>query len=167
MPSTLARIHRIASLGAHSWVRKTLGIHMEGEQTGELLGSGSRAAKNTLADTHPRTSEYIWGVLDIVPSTDFPDIRNKCAIHSTNGSCMIIPREADIVRLYIQLTGHDVLDPATGRVDKAKMNPEKLLEVARKSFAPFSMDTPKEVEWWAIYISASASLAVWRGVSTD
>jgi len=40
-------------------------------------------------------ADFIWGVLDMVPSaeTDFPDYRNKAAIHSDNGSCMIIPRE--------------------------------------------------------------------------
>ncbi|CCM01337.1 uncharacterized protein FIBRA_03386 [Fibroporia radiculosa] len=115
--------------GAHSWVRKTLGIAMEGEQT-----------------------DFIWGVLDFVPETDFPDIRNRCAIHSNNGSCMIIPREGDTVRLYIQLTGTDAVDAATGRIDKSRLGPEKLLEVARKSFHPYTFATPKEVEWWTIYL---------------
>jgi len=73
--------------------------------------------------------EYIWGVVDIVADTDFPDVRNRSAIHSTSGSCMIIPREGDKVRFYIQLSDSDVLDPVTGRVDKNRMSPEKLLEV--------------------------------------
>lgn len=92
-------------------------------------------------------------MLDLLPTTDLPDIRNKCAIHSNNGSCMIIPRENDLVRLYIQLSDKEVLDANTGRVDKSKMNPEKLLEVARKSFWPYTMDTPEKVDWWTIYIS--------------
>ncbi|KAF9818266.1 hypothetical protein IEO21_02894 [Rhodonia placenta] len=115
--------------GAHSWVRKSFGIAMEGEQT-----------------------DYIWGVVDMVPETDFPDIRNRCAIHSTNGSCMIIPREGDTVRLYIQLTDADAVDARSGRVDKSKMGPAKLLEVARKSFHPYTMATPQEIEWWTLYI---------------
>ncbi|EGN91817.1 hypothetical protein SERLA73DRAFT_118141 [Serpula lacrymans var. lacrymans S7.3] len=115
--------------GAHSWVRKSLQISMEGEQT-----------------------DYIWGVVDMIPITDFPDIRNRTAIHSVNGSCMIIPREGDKVRLYIQLSDKDVVDPATGRIDKSRMNPEKLLEVARKTFYPYRMDTPSEIDWWTIYI---------------
>jgi phenol 2-monooxygenase (NADPH) len=65
----------------------------------------------------------------MVPETDFPDIRYRCAIHSHNGSCMIIPREGDLIRLYIQLSDKDVLDPSTGRVDRNKMSPEILLEV--------------------------------------
>jgi phenol 2-monooxygenase (NADPH) len=42
---------------------------------------------------------------------------------------MIIPREGDMVRLYIQLKGDDALDAETGRVDRSKMGPEKLIEV--------------------------------------
>ncbi|KAH9893375.1 FAD binding domain-containing protein [Cubamyces lactineus] len=115
--------------GAHSWVRKSLGISMDGEQT-----------------------DYIWGVVDMVPNTDFPDIRCKCAVHSNNGSCMIIPREGDFVRLYIQLADRDVVDPATGRVDKNRFGPERLLEVARKSFAPFEIAASGPVDWWTLYI---------------
>ena len=43
-------------------------------------------------------TDYIWGVVDTIPETDFPDIRNRTAIHSDNGSCMVIPREGDTVR---------------------------------------------------------------------
>ncbi|KAE9394654.1 hypothetical protein BT96DRAFT_923415, partial [Gymnopus androsaceus JB14] len=114
--------------GAHSWVRKYLGISMEGEQ-----------------------SQYVWGVVDLVPDTDFPDIRNKCAIHSNNGSCMIIPREEDKVRLYIQLDGKDVIDH-TGRVDKSKVGPEQILDVARKTLHPFTIKSPESYHWWTIYI---------------
>src|SRR5271168_4159583 len=115
------------SIGAHSWVRKAFNIAMEGEQT-----------------------EYIWGVIDFTPDTDFPDIRSRCAIHSNNGSCMVIPREGDKVRLYIQL---DSKDASTMRVDKSQMGPHQLFEVcacflffigsltleqvARKSFHPY------------------------------
>ncbi|EIW75097.1 hypothetical protein CONPUDRAFT_147281 [Coniophora puteana RWD-64-598 SS2] len=115
--------------GAHSWVRKTLDISMDGEQT-----------------------DYIWGVVDMVPDTNFPDIRNRTAIHSVNGSCMVIPREGDKVRLYIQLADRDVLDPATGRVDRERMSPEKLMAVARKTFLPYVLKDPQGFDWWTIYI---------------
>ncbi|KAI0042735.1 hypothetical protein FA95DRAFT_1499663 [Auriscalpium vulgare] len=118
--------------GAHSWVRKTLGFTMDGEQT-----------------------DYVWGVVDIIPSesTNFPDIRNKTAIHSNNGSCMIIPREGDKIRLYIQLTDTDAVDPATGRVDLSKYGPQKLMQVAKKSFQPFTIDArPEDVDWWTLYV---------------
>lgn len=92
--------------GAHSWVRKAFNIAMEGEQT-----------------------QYVWGVVDMIPRTDFPDIRNRCAIHSNNGSCMIIPREGDKVRLYIQLEGKNAIDATSGRVSKTGIGPHELLEV--------------------------------------
>ena len=67
--------------GAHSWTRKQLGFQLEGEPT-----------------------DHIWGVLDIIPITDFPDIRKRCAIHSADaGSMMVIPREKKLNRLYILL----------------------------------------------------------------
>jgi phenol 2-monooxygenase len=78
--------------------------------------------------------DFIWGVVDIIPETNFPDIRARCAIHSNNGSCMIIPREGDMVRLYIQLSGNDALDSTTGRVDRSKIGPEKLIDVGHRSF---------------------------------
>jgi len=65
----------------------------------------------------------------MIPDTDFPDIRNRTAIHSVNGSCMFIPREDDKVRLYVQLLDHDVVDPGTGRVDKTRVNPGRIIEV--------------------------------------
>ncbi|KAJ7625499.1 FAD binding domain-containing protein [Roridomyces roridus] len=115
--------------GAHSWVRKRFDIAMEGSQT-----------------------EYVWGVVDMIPQTDFPDIRNKSVIHSENGTCMVIPRESDIVRLYIQLEGRDAVDASSGRIDKARMGPEKLLEVASKSFHPYTFQKPEKFDWWTIYI---------------
>jgi phenol 2-monooxygenase len=68
-------------------------------------------------------------VVDMIPDSNFPDIRNKTAIHSQSGSSMIIPREGDMIRLYIQLSDKQVVDPATGRVDKNMMTADDLLGV--------------------------------------
>ncbi|KAF8511810.1 FAD binding domain-containing protein [Hysterangium stoloniferum] len=95
------------------------------------------------------STDFIWGVVDGIPDTDFPDIRNKSVIHSNNGSCMVIPREGDKVRLYIQLAEADVI--TNGRVDKNKIDDKKLIAVAKKSLAPYSLNFP-DVEWWTIYI---------------
>jgi phenol 2-monooxygenase len=70
-----------------------------------------------------------WGVVDIIADTDFPDARNCSIIHSTSGSCILIPREEDKIRLYTQLSDSDIMDPTTGLVDKNRMSPKKLLEV--------------------------------------
>ncbi|QRV88565.1 phenol 2-monooxygenase [Ceratobasidium sp. AG-Ba] len=113
--------------GAHSWTRSQMGWKMEGEHT-----------------------DFVWGVVDTIPDTDFPDIRNRTAIHSDNGSCMIIPREGDLVRLYVQLAEIEL--GGTGRMDRSKMTPEKIMEVARRSFKPFKLEFPQKLDWWTIYI---------------
>jgi hypothetical protein len=73
--------------------------------------------------------DSIWGVVDIIADTDFPDVRNCSIINSTSGSCILIPREEDKIRLYMQLSDSDILDQTTGLVDKNRMSPKKLLEV--------------------------------------
>lgn len=45
---------------------------------------------------------------------------------------MIIPREGDKIRIYIQLSNQDIIDSSTGRVDRSKIGPEELLEVSTK-----------------------------------
>ncbi|KAI3318919.1 FAD binding domain-containing protein [Xylariaceae sp. AK1471] len=113
--------------GAHSWTRKTLGrgFEMRGEMT-----------------------DFIWGVLDIVPITDFPDIRVRCMVHSAEfGSLMIIPRENKLVRLYIQLTE---VSPGSGRVDRFKITPEVIFKAARKIISPYKLDY-HYCDWWTAY----------------
>ena len=113
-----------------------------------------------------------WGVVDLMLDTDFPDIRNATIIHSMSGSCFVIPRENDKVRLYVQLLDQGVVD-RTGRVDNSHMSPERILEVginseefilinemmiikiAKKIFHPFCIRPLTDVEWWTIYISTS------------
>ena len=114
-------------------------------------------------------TEYVWGVVDFTPDTDFPDIRSKCIIHSNNGTCMIIPREGDTVRLYIQLESKDATNAVT---IMSQMGPHQLLDVcarlflllqrsnlfllgqvARKSFQPYTIQTPETIEWWTVSTS--------------
>ena len=113
--------------GAHSWVRSQLGFTLQGEST-----------------------DYIWGVLDIVPITDFPDIRMRCAIHSaTSGSVMVIPRENKLVRLYIQLTTTEKEDGGK-KVDRSKINPQTILESAQRIMRPYEI-TYRYCDWWTAY----------------
>ena len=44
----------------------------------------------------------MWGVMDVYPRTDFPDIRRKTTVHSNAGALLIIPREGGfMVRFYM------------------------------------------------------------------
>ncbi|KAF8065020.1 FAD binding domain-containing protein [Lyophyllum atratum] len=66
--------------GAHSWVRKTLDIPMEGNAV-----------------------EAEWGVADFTPITDLPTIRAKSVLHSPGGIVGFVPRPNNTVRAYVQL----------------------------------------------------------------
>ncbi|GAA6033167.1 hypothetical protein JCM8097_002978 [Rhodosporidiobolus ruineniae] len=111
--------------GAHSWTRRSLGINMLGEQT-----------------------NYVWGVLDMKPLTNFPDIRMRCAIHSANsGSVMVIPQEKDLVRLYIQLP---IQVKPGERLPKERVTPEGILETARKILHPYTLETD-HIDWFTGY----------------
>ncbi|KAK5658178.1 hypothetical protein OQA88_2151 [Cercophora sp. LCS_1] len=112
--------------GARSWTRRALGFELDGEAT-----------------------DFIWGVMDIIPITDFPDIRMRCAIHSANnGSLMVIPRENRMVRLYIQLK--EVTPDASGRADRSKITPELIFGAAQKILAPYKIDY-EYCDWWTAY----------------
>jgi phenol 2-monooxygenase len=112
--------------GAHSWVRNQLGFKLQGEST-----------------------DYIWGVLDIVPITDFPDIRMRCAIHSAeNGSVMVIPRENKLVRLYIQLTTTG--DAGGAKFDRSTITPQTILKSAQRIMAPYQLRY-SYCDWWTAY----------------
>ncbi|KZT52379.1 hypothetical protein CALCODRAFT_502386 [Calocera cornea HHB12733] len=129
--SSLETVHAkyvLGADGAHSFVRGSLGIELEGEHT-----------------------DHVWGVVDCVPVTDFPDIRNRTAIHSDFGSCMIIPREGDKVRLYVQIAEELQVDEH-GRKDRSAVTPEKVMEMAKRSMQPFNLEFPDKPEWWTCYV---------------
>ncbi|KAK4448987.1 putative monooxygenase [Podospora aff. communis PSN243] len=105
--------------GAHSAVRRSLGYKMVGD-----------------------TSDSVWGVMDIYPRTEFPDIRKKCVINSAAGNILIIPREGDsLVRFYIEL-------PAGTKVSDVTL--ESLQAHAQRVFQPYSMEFV-ETAWWSAY----------------
>lgn len=140
--------HLVGADGAHSVVRRCMGLRLEGE-----------------------SSDHIWGVVDLVLDTDFPDIRRRTAIHSPAGSVMVIPRERIatgdyLTRLYVQVPG-DVnpdndLKPANGtstppgsdtRTRRSQVTLEGIFQQAVDAFRPYDIK-PKEgtdVDWWAAY----------------
>jgi phenol 2-monooxygenase len=88
------------------------------------------------------SSDAVWGVMDVYPRTDFPDIRKKAVIHADAGNLLIIPREGDsLVRFYIEL-------PAGTKVKD--VSAESLQAQARKIFSPYRMEIA-ETAWWSAY----------------
>ncbi|KAK0736423.1 FAD binding domain-containing protein [Apiosordaria backusii] len=105
--------------GAHSIIRKSLGFKMVGD-----------------------SSDAVWGVMDIYPRTNFPDIRKKAVISSAVGNILLIPREGNsMVRFYTEL-------PAGTKASDVSL--EKLHDHARKVFQPYEMEFA-ETFWWSAY----------------
>lgn len=114
---------------------------------------------NPHAHAPPAAVDSIWGVIDFVPRTDFPDIRAMAYVHSHEGTLFVIPRERDLVRLYIQQSAdalREFVDPDTRRVNKSRCSPEKLLEQGRKILHPYKVEIQDgRVDWWTIYAGES------------
>jgi phenol 2-monooxygenase len=111
--------------GARSKVRQSMGLALKGESARQL-----------------------WGVMDVLAVTDFPDIRLKCAIQSAGqGSILIIPREGGyLVRLYIEL---DELAGDERAADRS-ITADALVSKAQAIMAPYHL-TVKEIAWWSAY----------------
>lgn len=132
--------------GAHSKVRKSMGLELEGE-----------------------TTDHIWGVCDFIADTDFPDIRNRCAVHSSSGSVMIIPRERIatgeyLTRLYVHApeqfrseAGDELAEEADtktkSRTRRQALTLDQIFTQAQAVFAPYKIRVKENTnpDWWAAY----------------
>ncbi|GAP90141.1 putative phenol 2-monooxygenase [Rosellinia necatrix] len=110
--------------GARSFVREQLGIGI----------------------THKDPIAHVWGVMDGVVKTDFPDIKMKCTIHSEHGSIMVIPRENKMVRLYIQIASSTDPDWNPRKTATA----EEVQASAKRILQPYSIEWER-VEWYSVY----------------
>lgn len=125
---TVKAKYMLGADGAHSWTREQLGFKLQGDST-----------------------DYIWGVLDVIPITDFPDIRMRCAIHSeSSGSVMVIPRESKLVRLYIQLTTTNQDGQGAQKYDRSQITPETIIASAQRIMRPYKIDY-RYLDWWTAY----------------
>ncbi|KAL0940827.1 Phenol 2-monooxygenase 1 [Colletotrichum truncatum] len=95
---------------------------------------------------HKDPISHVWGVMDGVVKTDFPDIKMKCTIHSKHGSIMVIPREDNMVRLYIQIASST--DPDWN--PRKTATEEEVQESAKRILQPYSIEWER-VEWYSVY----------------
>ncbi|KAG6012822.1 hypothetical protein E4U43_003609 [Claviceps pusilla] len=86
----------------------------------------------------------IWGVLDGELITDFPDIWSKTLVYSEeHGSILIIPRERNMTRFYIELK-------TWASEDRRQLGQAFVMEQARMIMSPFAVDW-KYIEWFGRY----------------
>jgi phenol 2-monooxygenase (NADPH) len=111
--------------GAHSVVRRCLGRALHGDSANQA-----------------------WGVMDVLAVTDFPDIRLKTAIQSTNeGSVLIIPREGGyLVRIYVELDKFKENE----RVVSRNITVDYVIAAAQRILHPYTLEV-KEIAWWSVY----------------
>lgn len=117
--------HVVGCDGARSTVRQQMGYALKGDSARQL-----------------------WGVMDVLAVTDFPDIRLKAAVQSAqHGSLLIIPREGGyMVRMYIELAALQGDERAADR----NLTAAQLIDKARAILAPHHLEV-KEVAWWSAY----------------
>tara|TARA_B100000768_G_scaffold56215_1_gene54696 strand:- start:236 stop:2167 length:1932 start_codon:yes stop_codon:yes gene_type:complete len=111
-------------------------------------GARSATRKNLSISLEGDSANKVWGVMDVLVVTEFPDIRIKSFIQSKeNGAVMIIPREGGyLVRLYVEL---DLLGKDKRAVD-VKLTIDDIIAKAQLIFSPYKFDV-KEVAWWSVY----------------
>lgn len=111
---------------------------------------GARSTVRTLMGRTLRgdSANRAWGVMDVLATTDFPDIRLKSAIHSSHaGNLLVIPREGGyLVRLYVEL---DELEEGE-RVDRHTVTSEHLVAAAQRVLHPYELEV-HEIAWWSVY----------------
>ncbi|KAH7379142.1 FAD binding domain-containing protein [Phaeosphaeria sp. MPI-PUGE-AT-0046c] len=93
------------------------------------------------------SSDAVWGVLDGVLDTDFPDIWSKVVVQSeTLGSVLMIPRERGLTRLYVELR-----PGSTEAVEAGEQTAQEFVQVrAQAIMRPFRLNW-KNVEWFGRY----------------
>ena len=111
-------------------------------------GARSKVRQFMKRNLHGDSANQAWGVMDVLATTDFPDIRLKTVIQSANeGNMLIIPREGGyMVRFYIEL---DKLNE-NERVASRNITSDHLIKAAERILHPYSLDV-KEVAWWSVY----------------
>lgn len=93
-------------------------------------------------------SYHAWGVMDVLASTNFPDIRTKCAIQSSSGGSILhIPREGGhLFRMYVDLG--EVAKDDNGQIRRTTL--ETVIEKANQILHPYTLDV-KDCAWHTVY----------------
>jgi phenol 2-monooxygenase len=84
--------------------------------------------------------------MNLVPKTNFPDIRKVFVVHSKVGTVMGVPRENKLIRLYISMDG----GTRHTSVKAEDVAPEKILEAAQAILAPYTLEAGR-IPWFSAY----------------
>ena len=112
-------------------------------------GARSRVRESIGAVPRGDFANHAWGVVDMLATTNFPDIRLKAAIQSADeGNILLIPREGGyLVRLYVDL---GQIDPQQRDSFREQHTQESVIATAQRVLHPYTLDV-KSVAWFAVY----------------
>ncbi|KAI5921863.1 phenol 2-monooxygenase [Camillea tinctor] len=121
---TIFAKYLIGADGAKSFVRQIMGVEIE----------------------YKGVPSNVWGVIDGLVDTDFPDIRIMCNILSREGSVLLAPRENGLVRFYVHLASDK--DPGWARALASTESDVK--ERVKTVLRPYYLNW-ELVDWFSIY----------------
>lgn len=107
--------------GAHSWVRRAIGLVPEGER-----------------------SSTFYGALDVVLDSDLPTLGGMNIFERRGQSLMTLAREADLTRIYVPL------GTSGEPFDRKAISCEKILAIVKDWLKPHRVDIVY-VDWWTVY----------------
>ena len=136
----VARLREVAT-GAQKTVRAKYVVGCDGARSGVRDAIG--------AVPQGDFANHAWGVVDMLATTDFPDIRLKAAIQSADeGNILLIPREGGyLVRLYVDL---GEIDPNHREAFRDQHTQASVIATAQRVLRPYTLDV-KSVVWFAVY----------------
>ncbi|KAJ5624996.1 hypothetical protein N7510_001305 [Penicillium lagena] len=108
---------------------------IEAWQTKYILGcDGARSATRQITGVKSSSQggEDVWAVADVYVDTDFPDYRRRCAIQTSDGGCMLIPRKDEGLRIFLQVDAKnkEVLD-ASGNQPREHLYDNSAFKLSR------------------------------------
>ncbi|KAF3392599.1 hypothetical protein F1880_008898 [Penicillium rolfsii] len=109
--------------GAHSWTRKQVNIPLEGSSKDHIC----------LTD------------LDAIA-----DIRRLGTVTHSTGTILVIPRERNMVRLYVPVQTIEATAASESRFDRSKITLEMIKGRVQLIFAPYTFDF-QICDWWTAY----------------
>ena len=111
-------------------------------------GARSAVRKSLGRALHGDSANHAWGVMDVLPVTDFPAIRMKSLIQSDkHGTIIIIPREGGYLdRIYVEMDELAENERAANR----NITLDHLIAATQRIFHPYKFEV-KECAWWSVY----------------
>ncbi|KAJ4287851.1 hypothetical protein N0V88_007562 [Collariella sp. IMI 366227] len=83
-------------------------------------------------------------VVDLIPKTNFPDIRRVCYLRAATGTILSVPRSNKEIRLYIPV------ESGTALPNPKDLTLARIMSAAQQIIAPYTLEAGP-VSWWSAY----------------